>query len=405
MSYTLRGRLESRMAAAIVALLVAAAWTAIVHRWWPVELALVMTCVGVACDVLLYHRRLPHQPGWAALPMGALELGLVMLAAHELMLMVPLRSALVLFAVGWLAAQVLAHAVLPVARLTYAEDGGELGHGGPAAALGLAAVVAASGGLAWATQPPTVYLAAGVHRGPLVVDRTETLVGRPGAVIEGGLVIRADNVTVRDVTVVGGTNGITVEGARNVSLDGVRVRGARMDGIHVRRAQVMISGCSVGHPIGRFAQGIDISFAYDYPMSMVEGCRVDGGQEGIVADSARVELRDNAVARTTLRGITVTEMSMGSVIGNRVEDALGIGIFCADQAECLIEDNLVAGTRLDRPSADLSRRGYGVVSHSGATAFLAGNSLARNPHPLGAFAGGLFRHGTRGFQQSTVMSM
>ena len=404
MSYTLRGRLESRIAAALVPLLVAAAWTALGHRWWPLELAALMTVVGLACDVMLYHRGLPYQPGWAALPMGALELGIVMLIAHLLMLMAPLRWALLLFGLGWLAGQVLAHAVYPLARLTYAEDGGELGSGGPLAAFGLAAVLGAAGGLAAVTQPPTVYL-SGVHRGPLVIDRTETVVGRPGAVVRGGIVIRASDVVVRNLTVVGGQDGVTVEGARNVLLDDVRVTRARMDGIHVRRAQVTIRDCSVDRPASRYGQGIDISFAFDYPMSMVEGCRVQGGQEGIVSDSARVEVRDNTVLGTALRGITVTEMSMSSVLDNRVDGALGVGIFCADQSQCLIERNLVAGTRDDRPSGDLARRGYGVVTHSGATAFVFGNRLGRNPHPMGAFAGGLFSRDPGAFQGSMSMSM
>ena len=36
-----------------------------------------MVGVGLALDVLVYDRALDYQPGWLALPLGALELGLV----------------------------------------------------------------------------------------------------------------------------------------------------------------------------------------------------------------------------------------------------------------------------------------------------------------------------------------
>src|SRR5438876_6501653 len=103
----------------------------------------------------------------------------------------------------------------------------------------------AAGGVAYATRPPTVTLSAGVHQGPLVIDREEILVGKPGAVVRGGIVIRADGVKVKDVTVVGGENGIDVQRARRVVLDRVHVLNATMDGIHVRFSQVMIRDCSV----------------------------------------------------------------------------------------------------------------------------------------------------------------
>ena len=397
MSYTLRGRIESRIAGWIPAFLVAIAATGWTRVWWPVDLALVMLGVGLTCDVVLYHRPLDYQPGWTTLPLGAFELGLVMALAHAIPIMAPVRPAIALFMVGWVSGLVLGQAVLPMLRLSYAEDGGELGRAGPALAFAVAGLVAAAGGVAWVSQPPTVYLSAGVHRGPIVIDRTETLIGRPGAVIRGGLVIKADNVTVRNVTVVGGQNGVTVEGATGVMLDRVHVRGAELDGFHVRRAQVMIDDCSVRGMVSRFAQGIDISFTFDQPMSMVEGCRIRGGQEGIVSDSARVMVERNTVTGTTLRGITVTEMSMSSVEDNHVDGSLGIGIFCADQSECLIADNRIAGTRPDPTSSDLSRLGYAIVAHSAATAFLEANRVARNPHGIGVFAGGSVRRGGSGF--------
>jgi hypothetical protein len=401
-SYTLKGRLQSRLAAALGPLLAAAVVTVWLHDWWPVELALVMVVVGLTCDALLYHRLLAYQPGWAALPLGLLELGLVITVAEAVGIMAPLRPALALFAGAWLLSQLFGHVVLPLLRLSYAEDGGELGRAGGAVAVAVAAFTVATAGLAWATQPPTVYL-SGVHHGRLVITRTETLVGRPGAVIDGGLVIKADNVVVRGLTVIGGDDGVTVDGARGVRLDDVHVRGARLDGFHIRRAQVMISDCSVAGMTSPYAQGIDVSFSIDLPMSMVENCAITGGQEGIVADSAHLEVRDNDVTATTMRGITVNEMAMGTVEQNRVHDALGIGILCADQSECLIADNLVTGIRPDRGSADLSRRGYGIVAHSAATAYVLDNRFSGNRFRLGAFVSGVIWHGAGGFHDTMTM--
>jgi len=71
MSYTLRGRIESRIAGWIPAFLVAIAATGWTRVWWPVDLALVMLGVGLTCDVVLYHRPLDYQPGWTTLPLGA----------------------------------------------------------------------------------------------------------------------------------------------------------------------------------------------------------------------------------------------------------------------------------------------------------------------------------------------
>ncbi|MDQ3066290.1 MAG: hypothetical protein M3R12_03920, partial [Actinomycetota bacterium] len=78
MSYTLRGRLETRLAAALLPFLAAAVLSPVVHKWWPLELVGLMTAIGLLLDVLVYHRLLAYQPGWLALPLGALELALTM---------------------------------------------------------------------------------------------------------------------------------------------------------------------------------------------------------------------------------------------------------------------------------------------------------------------------------------
>ena len=91
-SYTLRGRIETRLAGALVPVLVAAVLAPILHKWWPLELVGLMLLIGLTLDVVVYHRLLPYQPGWAAVPLGLLELGLTMSAARLLDLGAPLRA-------------------------------------------------------------------------------------------------------------------------------------------------------------------------------------------------------------------------------------------------------------------------------------------------------------------------
>jgi nitrous oxidase accessory protein NosD len=387
MSYTLRGRLESRLAAASLPFIAACAIAIAIREWWPVQLAALMTGVGVGLDLAVYHRALTYQAGWLAVPLGLLELGATMGLAVAFRLGAPLGPALAFFAGSWLFGQALAHAALPFVRLSYAEDGGELGRTGNALFAAAPISAAAVLSVAWATQPPTVHLAAGVHQGPLVVDRAQKLVGEPGTVVRGGILITADDVVVRDVAVLGGQNGIEVREAENVVLERVRVLGATLDGISARRASVTIRDCDVRSPSG--AQGIDISFAHALAPSLVEDCRVSGGLEGIVSHLAHVRIRDNRVSGTSLRAITVTEMSMGKVDDNVVTGALGVGIYCGDYSQCAIEDNRVSGMRPDRESGISSRAGLGVVSHFGAVATLADNDLDGG---VGAFVGGRVKH-------------
>ena len=246
--------------------------------------------------------------------------------------------------------------------------------------------LAASAAAAWEGQTPTVRLAAGEHRGPLVLDEPQKLVGEPGTVVRGGIVVKASGVTVRDVTVIGGEHGITVEGARGVLLDGVRVSGAEVDGINIRRGSARIHDCEIGALGSPYAQGIDISFSFDLEPSLVQGCRISGGQEGIVTHWAKVNLRRNHVTNTTLRGITVTEMSMGTVQQNHVEDGVGVGIFCGDYSHCQIKENRVARTRPDPDSDDGGRAGIGIYAYFGAIAELDDNELVGNPRATDAFS-------------------
>jgi Right handed beta helix region len=383
MAYTLRGRLESRLAATLLPLAVALVLAVALPAWWPAALAALMIGVGVALDGLVYHRLLPYQAGWQALPLGVVELGIVIGLSFALGLDAPLGPALGFFAGAWVFGQVVGHALLPRIRLEYAEDGGEIGRQGVTVAAGVALMLVATGGVAWATRPPTVTLQAGVHEGPLLLDHEQRLEGEPGAVVRGGIVVLADGVVIEDLAVIGGEHGIAVDGATGVRLENVRISGAQLDGINVRRGQVTVRDCIVQstEPHG---QGIDISFAIDLPPSLVEGCLVHGGQEGLVSHWAHVLFRDNVVTGMTLRGITVTEMSMGTVEENHVEDTVGVGIFCGDYSVCEISDNSVRSTRPDDRSGDGHRAGFAILSHYGATATVSGNTVVDSPGGIAA---------------------
>jgi Right handed beta helix region len=385
MSYTLRGRLETRLAVSIAPFLAACVVALVLAAWWPVKLGALMIAVGLFLDVVLYHRLLPYQAGWLALPLGLLELGIVIGLVVALDVPAPVGFALLFFAGAWLLGQVIVQGGLPLARLSYGEDGGELGRAGPAVAATALVVLAAAAGVAWATIPPTVHLSAGLHHGPLVLDHSQTLVGEPGAVVRGGIIITSDDVTVRNVAVSGGEVGIEIDGAEDVKLEHVRISGTSLDAIQARRASVEIRDCIIHSQVGDYAQGIDISFGFDLPMSLVEGCTIIGGQEGIVTHFSTVHIRSNHVTGTTLRGLGLTEMSMVMVEDNDVQDALGVGIYCGDYSECMIENNVVHGTRPDIASGDRTRMGFGVVAHSGAKAEIEGNELSQNTRPMRAF--------------------
>jgi hypothetical protein len=378
MSYTLRGRLESRLVSALPALVVALA----LHRWWAIELVALMLALGLLLDIAVYHIALPYQPGWLAAPLGVLEAGLVYSSMRGLGIMAPLGWAVGLFAIAWLSAQAFGHAVFPRLRLAYAESGGELGRRGAATAVAVAAVVLGGLGAAYAVRPPTVHL-DGVVRGPIVVRRAETLVG---GVVHGGILIRASHVTLRHVTVVGGDNGVDILDADHVLLDNVRVVGPTLDGIHVRRSSVMIDGCSISAPRGPWVQGVDISFALDKQMSMVERCTIVGVREGIVTHMSMVDIRDNRIGETSLRGITMGEMSMGSIRGNDIAGARGVGILCVDHSECEIAHNTVAGTRRDG-TGDRSRSGVAIEAHYFAEANVHHNTVVASPGGVQAFDG------------------
>ena len=191
-------------------------------------------------------------------------------------------------------------------------------------------------------------------------------------------------MTIKNVSVVGGMNGITVDGVHGTVLDGVSVSGSKLDGIHVRLAGIVIKNCTVdmhGNPIG---QGIDISYNMGMGMSMVEGCTVVGGMEGITTHSSMTEIMDDRVSGTDRARDLGRRDVHGNRDGQRGLGALGIGIYCNDRSMCMIEHNTVVGTRPDTASGQPHLARLRRARELPVRGRAAGNQLASNPVPMGA---------------------
>ena len=334
-----------------------------------------MLGVGLILDVVVYDRVFRTSPRGSALPFGALELAIVYPTMRWLGIMVPhVEYALLLFGLGWLSQQVVALAVLPRFHLEYAESGGEPGRIGAVTALAVAVTAVAGLAGARAVEPPTVHI-HGTIKGPLVIRHAQTL---EGGVVTGGIEIRANHVTLRNVTVVGGEYGVNIEHAQHVMLDHVRVLHFDLDAIRATDAGVMIDKCSVSAPAGPLTTGVLISYSMGRPMSMVSHCTIVGTREGIIHPFVDGRLMNNHVVATTVRGISLSEMSMDMASGNQVESAHGIGILCMDHSVCQIEHNTIAGAKANG-NQNPSEGGVAIESYFYAQAQVQHNTVIASP--------------------------
>jgi len=275
------------------------------------------------------------------------------------------------------------------------------------AVLGVAAVamMAASAGGWWLGSRPAVFSVPGgasVARvlaeapagavirlepgtyAPFTVRRAVTVEGVPGAEVWGPVTVLAGGTVLDGLRVVGGPVGVSVQ-ADGVRLEGLDVRGARLRGIEVVAGSASILDCSVGGLIRPDAQGIDVRNSDGHRRTLIQGCTVSSGQEGIVSHVSSVELRDNVIRGTTARAITVTEMSEGKVYGNTVARAVGVGLYCGDMSRCDFRGNVVRGVAPD-PAGVTTQAGFGAVATWYAMLHLSGNTFqVASPHPVGVF--------------------
>lgn len=212
----------------------------------------------------------------------------------------------------------------------------------------------------------SVVLAPGVHDGFAITEAGTTVRAEPGATVAGEIRVLADDVHLDGLEIAATDNGITARAVEGLRLSDVRVTGPRLHGIELVDAAAEIRGCSVERPRGELVQGIEIRNASGRQPTLVEGCTVRGGKEGIVTHVSRATVRGNRVAGQTERGITITEMSEGLVEENTLRDLTGAAVFCGDMSHCEIRNNDIAAIRADDLRIQ-SRAGQAVVGWYYAT--------------------------------------
>lgn len=209
-----------------------------------------------------------------------------------------------------------------------------------------------------------IVLDGGDHQGPITIDKPLELLGSGARIVAGevagaALSVFADGVRIEGIATEGADTGIRVREAEAVALEDVSVRRARYHGIEIVDSAARVSRAEVGELLDGYAQGIEVRNSDGRPDSIIEGSSVTGGQEGIVSHVSEVVIADNIVRDTTLRGITVTEMSDGIVHDNVVEDAVGVGLYCGDMSRCEFRGNHVH--RVEANPLSRATAGWGLV--------------------------------------------
>ena len=222
---------------------------------------------------------------------------------------------------------------------------------------------------------------------PFRVTRPIAVEGSSGVVVRGPVQVRSSGVRISGLRVSGGEAGFLVDHADDVVLEDVHVSGVELHGIEIAEGSAVITDCRISGLVSPFAQGLEVRNSNGHPRTVVRGCDVRGGQEGIVSHVSRVEFVGNRVSGTTMRAIAVTEMSEGSVRGNHVSGAAGIGLYCGDMSHCVFAENVVAGVR-DDGSGVSTRAGYGMQAWYYSTVQAVGNRVSA-PHELGLFIGSI----------------
>jgi len=208
--------------------------------------------------------------------------------------------------------------------------------------------------------PPgaVLRLAAGVYSGPVVIDRTLTLEGAPGAILDGGgrgrvLSVAAPDVTVRGLTV--RNSGISLaETDAGIFLDkpaaGALIEGNRVENnlfgiyLHGARRALVRGNAVIGRRDLRMSERGNGIHLWAARGSVVEGNDVRFGRDGIFVTTSRNNAFRNNAFRDLRFAIHYMYTHDSEVSGNRSRDNhVGYALMYSDRLR--VFDNVSVGDR------------------------------------------------------------
>jgi nitrous oxidase accessory protein len=234
--------------------------------------------------------------------------------------------------------------------------------------------------VAAARDGDTVVVPAGVHRERVTVDRRVRLVGRPGAVLDGGgegtvLRLAAPGAEVRGLTVRGGGDSYTREdaGIRIDNAPGARVADVRVEdtlfGLFVVQSDdcVIERTSVVGKDLPHERRGDGIRLWYSQRCRL-HANRVERSRDVIIWYSSGTVVEDNVV-RTSRYGLHYMYSNDNVFHHNRFEEnQVGAAIMYSRGIE--LRENAFSFS--DGPSA------HGLLLKDADDVFIVGNRFLRN---------------------------
>jgi nitrous oxidase accessory protein len=230
-------------------------------------------------------------------------------------------------------------------------------------AMGATVTVAPEAGaladaLARAGEGDTLVLAPGIHRGPVVIDKPVIVVGRSGAVVDGGgegrvITVAAPDVTVRGLTITGSGAKLSTEDSGIFVTregDGAVVEHNRLEenliGVYLKgpeNARVR-NNTIIGRQDLRMNERGNGVQLWNTPGSIIEGNDIRYGRDGIFVTTSRKNIfRDNRM-RDLRFAIHYMYTNESALVGNVSRDNhIGYALMFSNKLE--VRGNLSAGDR------------------------------------------------------------
>ncbi|HZU11689.1 MAG TPA: CRTAC1 family protein [Chloroflexota bacterium] len=136
MCFSPAGRVQTRLAALLPALLLAIALTWITGDQRYLTMLVTMTLVALDLDILLYPHLITYQPRWLTYLLGLAEFFIILAVVRWLAGTLPLGSIIAFYAASWIAGYLTVHTILPTLDPMWAEHGGEIGRSSVTTGLG-----------------------------------------------------------------------------------------------------------------------------------------------------------------------------------------------------------------------------------------------------------------------------